>query len=136
LDINDEPDHAEPLGAALALLAGLFDGDIKAVVARGGLVSVRSVLDSPFICVPHDFVVPGLLTAGDLPDVAASIAPRPLRVEGLVDGTNRRAKSIQEWQTTSAAYAQSPGAFVVEIDAGQPVAAIDWLVSTMKSTKR
>ena len=94
LEIDDEPDHSEPLGATLALLAKLFDGDIRAVVARGGLVSVRSLLDSPFVYVPHDFVVRGLLSAGALPDVAAAIAPRPLRVEGLFNGTNRRAESI------------------------------------------
>jgi hypothetical protein len=28
---------------------------------------------------------------GDLCDLAASLAPRPLRVEGLVDGLNRKA---------------------------------------------
>ncbi|MDA1050052.1 MAG: acetylxylan esterase [Planctomycetota bacterium] len=128
LGIDDEPTHSEPLGATLALLAGLFDDDMKAVVARGGLVSVRSVLDSPFMHVPHDFVVPGLLTAGDLPDIAAAIAPRPLRVEGLVDGTNRRAESLREWQTTSAAYAQSPENLVVEIDASQPSIVVDWLI--------
>jgi len=35
-------------------------------------------------------VVPGALTAGDLCDVAAALAPRPLRMEKLVDGLNRR----------------------------------------------
>ena len=37
-----------------------------------------------------DVVVPGLLPAGDLPDVAAALAPRPLRLRGLVDALNRR----------------------------------------------
>ena len=32
---------------------------------------------------------PADLTAGDLCDVAAVLAPRPLRLEGLVDGLNR-----------------------------------------------
>lgn len=133
LGIDDEPEHSEPLGATLALLAGLYDDDIKAVVARGGLVSVRSVLASPFIYLPHDFVVPGLLTAGDLPDVAAAIAPRRLLVEGLVDGTNRRADSLQEWQTASAAYALSPGRLIVAIDAREPVDAAQWLIGAITS---
>jgi dienelactone hydrolase len=133
--IDDEPNQSEPLGATLALLAGLFDDEIKTIVARRGLVSVRSVLESPFVLVPHDFLVPGLLTAGDLPDVAAAIAPRSLRVEGLFDGTNRRAKSIQEWQTASAAYNRSRGELVVEIDAGQTADMVDWLVSAMTSSK-
>jgi hypothetical protein len=131
LGIDDEPDHSEPLGATVALLAGLCDDKLKAVVARGGLVSVRSVLASPFVHVPHDFVVPGLLTAGDLSDIAGAIAPRPLRIEGLVDGTNRRAESLQEWQTASTAYAHSPENFVIEMDAGKPSDAADWLIRTM-----
>ena len=33
--------------------------------------------------------MPGALTAGDLADLAASLAPRPLRLEALVDQLNR-----------------------------------------------
>ena len=93
LGTGDEPDHSEPLGAALSLLAALFDSQIKAVLARGGLVSMRSVLDSQFVHLPHDFVIPGALTAGDLPDVAAALGWASVRIDGLVDGTNRRASS-------------------------------------------
>jgi hypothetical protein len=46
-------------------------------------------LESPFIFVPHDCIVPGSLTAGDLCDVAAALAPRPLVLADLVDGVNR-----------------------------------------------
>jgi len=102
LRIDNEPDHSEPLGATLALLAGVFDERVAAVWARNGLVSIRSILDSQFVYVPHDFIVPGALTAGDLSDLAAAIhqSKRPIRVEGLVDGTNRRVKSElidQDW---------------------------------------
>ena len=38
---------------------------------------------------PHDSVVPGALTAGDVADIAAALVPRPLLVECLVDGLNR-----------------------------------------------
>ena len=62
----------------------------KAIVARGGLVSYRSVLDGPFVHVPHDALPIDVFRAGDLPDVWAHLAPKPLRLEGLVDGTNRR----------------------------------------------
>ena len=91
LRIDDEPDQAEPLGATLSLLAALFDSRIKSVVARGGIVSIRSVLASQFIYLPHDWVVPGALTAGDLPQLVAALGPVPVRIEGLVDGANRRA---------------------------------------------
>ena len=58
---------------------------------RGGLASYRSVLDSPFCFVPFDAIVPGALTVSDLADVAAALAPRPVRIEASVDGWNRLA---------------------------------------------
>jgi hypothetical protein len=88
LDV-EQPHQAEPLGGILAALAPAFHSDIAAVVVRGGLVSYHSLLDSPFCCVPHDAVV-FLGKEGDLPLAYAALSPRPLRLEGLVDGVNRR----------------------------------------------
>jgi len=34
-------------------------------------------------------LIPRMLTIGDVPDLAAALAPRPLRMDGLVDGFNR-----------------------------------------------
>jgi dienelactone hydrolase len=93
LDADKPPDLAEPLGGLLALFGALYEDEVKAVYVRGGLDGYRSVLNSPFVYVPHDIIVPGALTAGDLCDVAAALAPRPLRLEGLVDGQNRRVKA-------------------------------------------
>ena len=56
---------------------------------RGGLPGFDSLVQGPFFYVPHDALVPGAPMAGDLCDVAASLAPCPLRMEGLVDGLNR-----------------------------------------------
>jgi dienelactone hydrolase len=92
LDADKQPDLAEPLGGLLALFGAMFEDDVNAVYVRGGLVGYRSVLNSPFVYVPHDVIVPGALTAGDLCDVAAALAPRPIRLEGMVDGLNRRVK--------------------------------------------
>jgi dienelactone hydrolase len=92
LDADKQPDLAEPLGGLLALLGALYEDDVRAVYVRGGLDGYRSVLNSPFVYVPHDVIVPGALTAGDLCDVAAALSPRPLRLEALVDGQNRRVK--------------------------------------------
>ena len=102
LRIDNEPKVCEPSGAALALLAGVFDERIRTVWSRNGLVSFRSILDSQFVYVPHDFIVPGVLTVGDLPGLGAVIhdSQRRVRIEGLVDGTNRRVtteKAYQEW---------------------------------------
>jgi hypothetical protein len=84
------PDQAEPLGGLLALFGALYEDDVQAVYVRGGLVSFQSILDSEFLYVPHDVIVPGALTVSDLVDVAAALAPRALRLEGLVDGRNVR----------------------------------------------
>jgi dienelactone hydrolase len=84
------PAQSEPLGGLLALFGALYEPEIRAVYARGGLSGYQALLGSQFLYVPHDVLVPGALTAGDLGDVAAAVAPRPLRLEGLVDGVNRR----------------------------------------------
>jgi hypothetical protein len=83
------PRSPEPLGGLLALLAALYEDDVQAVYVHGGLASYGSVLTSHLALLPHDVVVPGVLTAGDLCDLAGSLAPRPLRLEGVVDGWNR-----------------------------------------------
>jgi hypothetical protein len=84
------PEFAHPAGAMAALFGMLFDEGVKAAYARGGLESFSSVLRSPFLYVPHDALVPGALTVGDLPDVAAALSSRGWRHDGAVDGLNRR----------------------------------------------
>jgi hypothetical protein len=82
--------RAEPLGAHLALLAALYENDIRGVAARGGLAGYLTVLEDAFPYVPIDVIVHGLLQAGDIADFAAALAPRPLLLEGLVNGRNVR----------------------------------------------
>jgi hypothetical protein len=89
MEIADSLPHAEPLGGLVVLLAALFEDEIHAVSARGGLAEFQSLLESPFILVPHDVIVPGAIAAGDLREVAAALAPRPLQLAELVDGRNR-----------------------------------------------
>ncbi|MCE9564207.1 MAG: acetylxylan esterase [Planctomycetes bacterium] len=104
---SKRPAQSEPLGGLLALLGGLFEDDVRAVLVRGGLSDYQSLLDSPFTYVPFDAAVSGVLTVGDLPDLAAAVAPRHLRIEGLVDGQNRRAPADRLTKTyapTVAAY--------------------------------
>lgn len=85
-----QPQHAEPLGATAAVLAALYEPGVKMVYARGGLSRFASAYASPFLHLPHDSLVPGALTVCDLPDLAALLAPRPVRLEAQVDGLNRR----------------------------------------------
>lgn len=87
--IDGRPRESEPLGAALALLAGVFDEQISAVLARGGIAEFQAVLRQQFVYVPHDAVVPDLLTVADLPDLAAALRPRRLWLDHVVDEWNR-----------------------------------------------
>jgi cephalosporin-C deacetylase-like acetyl esterase len=103
----EQPDQAEPLGGLLALFGALFEDDVKAIYIRGGLAAYSSILKSQFVCVPPDVIVPGALTAGDLCDVAAVLAPRPLRLEAMVDGLNRRVPAV----TLTKAYEPARGAY-------------------------
>lgn len=81
--------HAEPLGGLLALLGGLFNDNVREIAVCGGLLSLSSILDSNFAYVPQDVIVPDILEVADVPDVAAAFAPRPLLLEGMVDGLDR-----------------------------------------------
>jgi cephalosporin-C deacetylase-like acetyl esterase len=107
LDAEPFPKLAEPLGGLLALFAALYEDDVRAVYLRGGLASYGSMLQGPFCYVPHDAVIPVAVSAGDLCDVAAALAPRPLRINRMVDGLNREVAEndlAKTFQTTHAAY--------------------------------
>lgn len=82
--------RAEPMGAHLALLAALYEDGVRAVAARGGLAGYLTVLESAFAYIPVEDVILGVLKTGDVADIAAALAPRPLMMEGLVNGRNIR----------------------------------------------
>jgi dienelactone hydrolase len=133
MEVDPFPDFAEPLGGLLALFGALFEDDIRAVHVRGGLASYDSLLHSPFCYVPHDALVPGALTAGDLSDVAAALAPRPLRLEGLVDGLNRevpaeRATTIYESARNAYRSGKAEKNLQVEASAREAESAGHWLL--------
>jgi cephalosporin-C deacetylase-like acetyl esterase len=85
----DIQQQAEPLGGLLAILAGLYEDNLRAIVARRTLVSYLSVLESPFTYIPSDVIVPGISEAGDIADVAAAVAPKALLIEEPINGRNR-----------------------------------------------
>lgn len=107
LEVDLFPNIAEPLGGLLALFGALFEDGIRAVHVHSGLAGYESLLSSPFCYVPHDALVPGALTTGDLVDVAAVLAPRPLLMEGLVDGLNREVPA----QTAAKIYESARNAY-------------------------
>lgn len=139
LDVT-QPQLAEPLGGLAALFTALWEDDIHAVAARGSLVSFQTLLDSPFCHVPHDIVVPEALTAGDLCDVAATLAPRSLRLSESVDGQNRVVSDSQltaEFGRVTDAYnsAKTPDRLTLEISPQAPTSIANWLVTSLKVTR-
>lgn len=87
------PRQSEPMGGTLALLGGRIGGTrVKGIYVRGGLVSFASLLDSPFCYFPHDAVIPGSVVYDntDIRNLASYYGQKSLRMEGLVDGLNRR----------------------------------------------
>jgi dienelactone hydrolase len=89
LDAEKPAFIAEPLGGLLALLGALYEPRVSAALARGGLAGYETVLRSPFCAIPYDVVVPGILQVADMADIAGALAPRPVKLAGLVDGLNR-----------------------------------------------
>ena len=87
--------QAEPMGALLALLTGLYEDRVAAVAARGGLVSFLSVLKDRFCHLPQDVIVPGILEAADVADIVAAQGSRRILLEGFVDGRNRLARKAR-----------------------------------------
>ena len=85
------PRFSEPLGGLLVLGAALYEDDVDAVYLQGGLAAYREVLSGPFVYIPHDVVLPGVLTVGDLPLLASTLAlhGRRIHLQNLVDGLNR-----------------------------------------------
>ncbi len=136
LGISNEPSLSEPDGPLLAFLSALFEADVKTVYARGGLTGFESVLHSQFCYLPYDTVIPGVLTVGDLCDVAAGLAPKRLRLEGLVDGLNRRvdlptARSIYQPALQSYQAAGAAANLVVGDPAGDADVA-EWILHGLK----
>src|SRR5205085_10609741 len=88
-EVEPQPRLAEPLGALLALFGALFEEEVRAVCARGGLLGYEALLHGPFVHIPPDAIVPGALTTGDLSDVVEAVTASRW-IEGLLDGVNRR----------------------------------------------
>jgi hypothetical protein len=108
------------------LLTALYEPEVAAVATRRGLASFLSVLDDRFLYVPLDVIVPGILEAGDLPDIAAAIAPRPVLVQAAVDGRNRPL-TLEETKVKAAPV--PPNATLRE--ESDPGVTVDWIGSSV-----
>jgi hypothetical protein len=126
--------RGEPLGAHLALLAALYENDVRAVAAQGGLAGYLTVLDDAFAYTPIDVIVHGILKTGDIADIAAGLAPRPLLQEASVNGRNilvQNGDLQQEMQPAFQAYRDAGAADRLTIRAQRGDAA-SWLVTQLQ----
>ena len=121
LNATPYPERGEPFGGVAILLAALYEPHIQAVYVHGGLMNYESLLNEPFVYQPADSVIRGILSIADLPDICAALAPRSLRMEGLVDGCNRRVSRPQVEETyylarSAYARAERPDRLSIDIE--------------------
>lgn len=76
-------------GGLLALLAAALDDTVVAVTARSFLASWAVLFGTDVYAWLPDVVLPGALTELDLPDVVATLAPRPVTLVAPLDGERR-----------------------------------------------
>jgi hypothetical protein len=132
-DAEQLPAQAEPLGGLLALFGALYEDDVRAIHIRGGLASWQTLLQSQFCQVPHDVIVPGALTAGEVGDLVAALSPRPVSLRGLVDGRNRQADQatiVQGLEPALRRYKVDKAEDKLAIDGKESVAG--WLLGQLK----
>src|SRR5581483_10827885 len=120
-----------PMGGLLALLGGLFEDDVRAIEVSGGLASYHGALTHFAMLVPHDALVPGAVTAGDLCDLAGALTPRPLRLEAMVDHMNRAVSSgdmKKAYGPTARSYSATPQA----LSFADTRSSAAWLIERLK----
>lgn len=121
--------QGEPLGGLLAILGALYDPNVRAVAVSGGLVSFESVLDDAFSYIPADAIIPGFLETGDLADVEAALAPKPMLFQNFIDGKNHLVSEGDlrgQLQPVFRAYGETPANLSVQT--GQPSSRLaEWL---------
>lgn len=122
--------QAEPMGALLALLTGLYEDRVAAIATRGGLVSFLSVLEDRFCHVPQDVIVPGIVEAADVVDLVAFQGSRPMLLEGFVDGRNKLARDARLRSGFASALKASEQLVIRETAADTTLP--DWIATQMK----
>jgi hypothetical protein len=73
--------------------------------------------------VPADSLVPHLLETGDIAMAAATLAPRSIRVSGMVNGVNRRVTKQeleQEWKPVIEAYRAARAEGRLKLESSEP----------------
>jgi hypothetical protein len=110
--------YAGGLSGVAALHAAAIDSRITGLFLEGSLVSYRAIAETPIHRRIFPAVVPGVLGEYDLPDLAASVAPRPvvlLNTHTPLGSVALRQKVSKDYAITSDAFrlSNAQGAFRV-----------------------
>jgi len=124
LDAEKLPTHAEPMGATVCLLAALWEDDVQAVYAAGGLTEWMEILDGPYFYVPHDAVLPGAAAQAGIADLLAAQTARVTFADAR-DGANRPAReaAVQRLIADRQAVAHGREGGVLDVVTRAPAAA-------------
>ena len=76
-----------------ALFAAALDQRIDSVYLAGGLISYRNLVETETYKAPLANLLVNVLAETDLPQLAASIAPRPVTLSGAVEASGQRVPS-------------------------------------------
>lgn len=95
-------------GALSAVLAASFDERLRCIVADEFVTSL--VINEEFVDIGLEYLIPGILTVADMPQLLACLAPRPLLISNPVDGRRRAISSDdcnQQLRFTAGVYKMS-----------------------------
>jgi hypothetical protein len=129
--------QSEPLGGLLALLGALYEDHVRTIAVNNGLASYLSVLDDNFAYVPSDVIVPAVLEGGDIADLSACLAPRPMLLNNLVDGRNRLLEDAFLHDQLAVVYDAYRGSSprTLSIQTGDPSPKlVEWFVNNLRSS--
>jgi hypothetical protein len=70
-------------------MAALLDERVRSILLTQAIPSYQSIVDSEDYSVTLDWFVPGILQHFDLPDILASLSPRPVWIYNAVDADGK-----------------------------------------------
>lgn len=95
------------IGGLLAMHAAAIDERITSVISNDALITDKSLIVDPVYNHGVEVFIPHVLKHYDLPDIAALIAPRPLKLVSLVDHKKEAVETeivAQEYNWTAEVY--------------------------------
>jgi cephalosporin-C deacetylase-like acetyl esterase len=128
----DVQQTADPLGGLLALFTALYEPGVRAIATRRNLASIESLLADPFAYLPGHVIVPDMLSAGDLNDIAAAL-PAAIWIESPIDARNRALTATQLESDFASLNAAAGSRIQVSGHAPAPNALTDWLIAQLRS---